>query len=165
MAHTNETRNKVRSSYIYDRLPLDAASQKNGVSYNTTRGWKKKAKAEGDDWDKARSATRMAQGGLGDITTQLLEDFALLFQATVIEIRDGEYDGLKKAEALSRLSDAYTKTMKAAAGGDPKIAKLSIALETLQLLAVYIKDEHPDVLERFTHILEPFGAKVNEVFG
>ncbi len=165
MAHTNETRNKVRSSYIYDRLPLDAASQKNGVSYNTTRGWKRKAKAEGDDWDKARSATRMAQGGLGDITTQLLEDFALLFQATVIEIRDGQYDGLKKAEALSRLSDAYTKTMKAAAGGDPKIAKLSVALETLQLLAVYIKDERPDELERFTHILEPFGAKVNEVFG
>ncbi|MBL1321548.1 MAG: DUF1804 family protein [Methylophaga sp.] len=165
MAHTNQTRNAVRSSFVYERLSLEAASEKQGVSFNTARVWKKKAKLEGDDWNKARSASRMAQGGLGDITTQLLEDFALLFQATITDIRDGEYDGLKKAEALSRLSDAYTKTMKAAAGGDPKIAKLSIALETLQLLAVYIKDEHPDVLERFTHILEPFGAKVNEAFG
>lgn len=164
MAHTNQTRQAVRASFVYERLSLEAASIKQGVSYNTVRVWKKKARADGDDWDKARSASRMAQGGLGDITTQLLEDFALLFQATITEIRDGQYDGLKKAEALSRLSDAYTKTMKAAAGGDPKIAKLSIALETLQLLARYIKEEHPHSLEQFTVILEPFGTKVNEAF-
>jgi len=164
MAHKPETRNAVRSSYVHEHLPLDAACKKHDVSFNTGRTWKKRAKENGDDWDKARAANQMAKGGLGDITTQLLEDFTLLFKSTVEDITTGEYDGLKKAEALSRLSDAYTKTMKAAAGGDPKIAKLSTALETLQLLANYIKEEHPDVLERFSLILEPFGAKVNEAF-
>lgn len=164
MAHSTETRNAVRSSFVYDRLPLEAAAKQHNVSYNTARGWKKKAKIDGDDWDKARSASRLAAGGLGDITSQILEDFALLFQATVLEIKDGSFDGLQKAEALSRLSDAYTKTMKAAAGGDPKIAKLAIALETVQLLAQHIKNHHPAMLEQFTVILEQFGVKVNEAF-
>ncbi len=165
MAHRPETRNAVRASYVREHQPLEAAADKNGVSYATARTWKKRAKEHGDDWDKARAANRMAEGGLGEITAQLLEDFTLLFKSTVEDITTGEYDGLKKAEALSRLSDAYTKTMKAAAGGDPKIAKLSIALETLKLLADHIKENHPDMLERFTNILEPFGAKVNEAFG
>jgi len=165
MAHKPETRNAVRASYVRDHLPLDAACEKHDVSFNTGRSWKKRAKENGDNWDKARAANRMAEGGLGEITTQLLEDFTLLFKSTIEDITTGEYDGLKKAEALSRLSDAYTKTMKAATGGDPKIAKLSTALETLQLLANHIKEEHPDALERFSLILEPFGEKVNEAFG
>jgi len=165
MAHSKETRNAVRSSFVYDRLPLEAAADKHDVSYNTVRTWKKRDKKNGDDWDKARAARRMADGGLGDITAIVIEDFTLLFKSVVKDITSGEYDGLKKAAALSQLSDAYVKTMKAAAGGDPKIAKLSTALETLQLLATYIKEEHPDALERFSLILEPFGAKVNEAFG
>jgi len=165
MAHTKETRNAVRSSFVYDRLPLEAAADKHSVSYNTVRTWKKRDKKHGDDWDKARAARRMADGSLGEITAIVVEDFSLLFKSVVNDITTGEYDGLKKAAALSQLSDAYVKTMRAAAGGDPKIAKLSVALETVQLLAKHIKDEHPDMLERFTNILDPFGAKVNEVFG
>lgn len=165
MAHSLETRQAVRRSYVHERLSLKAASDKHKVGYHTVRRWKDQAMADGDCWDKARTASRMAEGGLGDITTQLLEDFALLFQATVEEIRDGDYDGLKKAEALSRLSDAYTKTMKAAAGGDPKIAKLSVALEVLDELARFIRENHPQQLEAFAVILEPFGSRVSEVFG
>lgn len=165
MAYGPETRQAVRKSYVYDRLSLKAASDRHRVAYHTARRWKSEAKTDGDCWDKARTAARMAGGGLGDITAQLLEDFALLFQATVEEIRDGEYDGLKKAEALSRLSDAYTKTMKAAAGGAPKIAKLSVALEVLDELAGFIREHHPQHLETFAEILEPFGARVSEVFG
>jgi hypothetical protein len=165
MAHKPETRTAVRRSYVYERLPLETAAAKHSVPYSTTRIWKRKDKAKGDDWDKARAASRMASGGLGDITAELLEDFALLFQSTIAEIKEGDYDGLKKAEALSRLSDAYTKTMKAAAGGDPKIAKLAIALEVLEELAAFIKAHYPAQLETFAVILEPFGKRVSEVFG
>lgn len=165
MAHPIETRQAVRSAYVHDRLPLEAAADRAGVAYQTARTWKARAKQDGDDWDKARSANLLASGGLGDITAQLLEDFTLLFQAVVEDITQGDYDGLKKAEALSRLSDAYTKTMKAAAGGDPKIARLSVALETLQMLADYIKEQHPEALGLYSQILEPFGARVNQAFG
>ncbi len=95
MAHSSETRNAVRSAYVYDRHPLDVAADKNKVSYNTVRGWKKRDKAKGDDWDKARAASQMAAGGLGDITAQLVEDFVRLFQSTVEDITAGDYDGLK----------------------------------------------------------------------
>lgn len=155
----------VRRSYVYDRLPLEAAAQRCGIAYNTARRWKRQAKADGDDWDRARSAARMAQGGLGELTSQVLEDFAHLFQATVEEIKTGNADGIAKAEALSRLSDAYTKTMKAAGGASPQMAELSVALRVVDELAHFIRDEYPDDLERFAQILEPFGARLSEVFG
>jgi hypothetical protein len=158
--HSPDTKNKLRSAYIHKRLGLRAAADDCDVSYHTARSWKKKAKEEGDDWDKGRAASRMASGGLGDMTAQLLEDFALLFQSTVEEIRDGDHDALKKAEALSRLSDAYTKTMKAAAGGNPGIAKLAIAMDVLKMLAEFIKEQFPSDVTRFTNILEPFGHRL-----
>lgn len=155
----------MRGTYVYERLPLDAAAEKHCVSYNTTRAWKRKAKANGDDWDKARAASRMASGGLGDITTQMLEDFSLLFLVTVEDIKTGELSGLQKTEALSRLSDAYNKIMKSAVRGTPEIAKLSVALEVLEELAKFIKEQYPSELKVFAAILEPFGARVSEVFG
>lgn len=165
MAHSQEVRDAVRRSYVYERLPLEAAAEKHEVKFPTARGWKKKAKESGDDWDKARSASRMADGGLGDITNQLLEDFTLLFQSTVEDITNGQYDGLKKAAALSQLSDAYTKTMNAATKGNPKLAKLSVAMEMLEELTKFIKQHDPDLLPAFAAILEPFGKRITEVFG
>lgn len=165
MAHPPETISAVRRSYVIERLPLNAASEKHGVTHNTARSWKKRAKDAGDDWDKARVAHRQASSNLGDLTTQVLEDFAVMFQTTMTDIKDMEVDGLKKAEALSRLADAYTKTMKAAAGGEPKIAKLAVALEVLNELEKYIKTHHPDELEIFALMLEPFGQRLSEVFG
>lgn len=165
MAHSAETINAVRGAFVYERLPLPEAAEKHGVSYSAAQAWKKKAKANGDDWDKARNAARMAAGGLGDITNQLLEDFAMLFQTTINDIKEGNFNALEKAEAISRLSDSYAKTMKAAGGGNPSIAKLSIAMEVLSELAEFIKRDYPDDLERFVCILEPFGARVSEVFG
>ncbi len=165
MAYSPEKIQEVRKLFVYERLPLPEAAARCDVSYSAAQAWKKKAKANGDDWDKARNASRMAAGGLGDITNQLLEDFALLFQSTIESIRDGNYDALDKAEAIARLSDSYTKTMKAAGGGNPKIAKLSIAMEVLSTLAEFIKSDYPEDLERFARILEPFGTRVSEVFG
>lgn len=160
MAHSAEVKQKLRSAYVYKRLSLRAAADHAGVNYNTARLWKKKADEGGDNWDKARSASRIAEGGLGDVTVQVLEDFALLFQATIDELNQGKYDGLKKAEAISRLSDAYTKTMKAASVGNPEIAKLSIAMEVIKTLAQFISERYPDDLARFAQILEPFGQHI-----
>ncbi len=165
MAHAPETRNAVRASYVYDRLPLEAAAEKHGVSYATARAWKKAAAEAGDHWDKARAAGRMAAGSLGDITAQVLEDFALLFQSTLEEIKAEKGSPFQKAEAISRLSDAYTKTMKAAGGGDSKIAQLAVAMRVLEELARFIREQYPKQLDPFVALLEPFGQRVSEVFG
>lgn len=165
MAHTPETRQAVRSSYVHERMPMDLACATHGVSYGTGRSWKRKAKESGDDWDTARSASRMAEGDLGDITTQVVEDFVLLFQATIEELKVLEGNPLQKAETIAKLSDAYVKTMKAAGGGNSKIAELAVAMKVLEELACFIKDGYPEQLEIFAAILEPFGQRVSEVFG
>ena len=148
-----------------DRLPLEAAAERVGVSYSAAQAWKRKAKAEGQCWDKARAASRMSSGGLGDLTSQLLEDFAILFQTTVEQIRDAEVDPIKKAEAISRLSDAYTKTMRAATKGAPEIGQLAMALEIIDMLARFVRAEFPEHAEALITVLEPFGQKVAQKYG
>jgi len=165
MAHAPEVRAAVRRSYVAERLPLEAAADKHKVSYHTARNWKNRARQDGDDWDRARAASRMAAGGLGDLTTQVLEDFALLFQSTMEQIKEGEFAALDKAEALSRLSDAYTKTVKAAGGSDGRIAKLAIALEVLEKLVVYVQQHYPQHAHHLLEVLEPFGGELNQVYG
>lgn len=163
--HSKETRNKVKRSFVYDRLPLKAAAEKHKVSYGTARGWKRKDKETGDDWDKARQASRMAAGGLGDMTTQILEDFARLYQEVVEAIRSSEADAMEKASALSRLADAWNKTMRAAGMADPKIAELTVVMRVLKMLSEFIKENHPEHLEAFAIILKPFGDLVSKEFG
>jgi len=165
MAHSQETKSAVRASYVRDRLPLEQVAEKHGISYATVRSWKRKAKEAGDCWEKARVASRMANGTFGDITTELLEDLTLLFQTTITDIKDKDISPLQKVEAISKLSDAYSKTIKAAGGGDQKIAKLAIAMQVLEELAKFIREGYPEQLEVFAAILEPFGQRVSEVFG
>ncbi len=164
MAHKKDVRTAVRRSYVNDRLSLSAAADKNNVPHVTARSWKKRDKSDGDDWDKARGATRMAEGGIGELTSQVIEDFAMLFQSTIEDLKSAQdMDPIKKAEALSRLSDAYSKTMKAAGAGSPQIARLSVAMEVLQELAGFIRKHSPDDLPRFTAILDPFGQHIARV--
>lgn len=165
MALPKEIRSAVRGSYVHERLNLKACATKYSINYQTVRRWKNSDLKNGDDWDKARAASRLSSGGLGDITSELLEDFAFLFQETIKQIKDGEIDPLKKAEAISRLSDAYTKTMKAASTGNSKIAELAIALKVIEELAKFIREKYPDDIMRFASILEPFGKRISEVFG
>jgi hypothetical protein len=164
MAHAPEVRQAVRRSYVIERLPLEAACEKHQVSYHTGRNWKRVDKEAGDDWDRARAASRMAAGGLGDLTTQVLEEFALLFQATMEQIGSGEYDGLQKAEAMSRLADAYTKTVKAAGGGDSKIARLAVAMEVLEKLVAFVQLHYPQQGAALLEVLEPFGEELSRAY-
>lgn len=164
MAHAPEVRAAVRRTYVSERQPLEVSAERNGVSYNTARQWKRAAKEAGDDWDRARSAARMAAGGLGDLTTQVLEEFALLFQSTMEQIGSSEFDGIQKAEAMSRLADAYTKTVKAAGGGDNRIAKLSVAMEVLEKFVAFIQQHYPQHGQALLEVLEPFGEELSKSY-
>ena len=46
MAHSQETRDKVRQLYI-EGMPLNGAAITCGVSYDTARDWKAKAQVKG----------------------------------------------------------------------------------------------------------------------
>ncbi len=166
MAHAPETRAAVRQSYIYDRLGLEAAAERHGVPLGTARRWKAQADGTGDDWDKARSVNAMTAAGAGAIAQIVLNDFMTLHQATVQALNeDGKTPPLARAEAMSRLADAFTKTMAAVAKAAPDLGRYAVAGELLQDLAAFVRDRYPEHGQALAEILEPFAAHVAEKYG
>lgn len=166
MARDQDTLAAVRASYIHERLDITDAAAKHGVAQSTARRWKKKAKDSGDDWDMARQASRLASGGMADLTTVVLEDFTLQYQALMDALRnDTEIKPLDKANILTKLADSYVKIMKAAGGGDQEIGKLAAAMETINLMSEFIAEHFPQHREAFLEILVPFGEEVTRHYG
>lgn len=166
MARNQEALNDLRRAFIQDRLDLKTAALQVGVPYPTACRWKKKAKVDGDCWETARSASRMANGGLGDLANQVLEDFTIQYQVIMTQIKELEDVGpQQKTDMLTKLADSYVKITKAAGGGDNKIGRLAVALELLELQAKFIQEHFPDDLNKFVNILEPFSHEVNKLYG
>lgn len=165
MAYSDNTRQAVRADFIRG-LTLKGAAEKHTVPYETARGWKRQAKLEGDDWDIARAASRISAGGIKTLTAEIIEDFVHLFQATIAEIKAAESMApMKKAEAISRLSDAYQKTVKAAGASNPELSRLAIAMDVLQRQAEFVRRRFPELQGDFLEMLEPFGKELSRVYG
>lgn len=169
MAHSQKVKDKVREAYIHQRLPLAEAAALKKVSYNTARAWKRECRRHGDDWDRARTAARLVKGGISEVTSAFLEEFVLLFQSTVKGLNEkgkqGDVDHVEVAEALSRLADAYTKTVKSVTASSPQLSKLTVALEVVEMLTNYIREHHPDQLRVWVDMLEPFSRKLSAELG
>lgn len=165
MAYSDETKRELRGCYVHKGMSLKAAADLCNVPYETTRSWKRKAAAEGDDWDTARAAARMSQSGVKALTAEIIEEFCLLFQSTITEIKEAKkISPLQKAESISRLSDAYTKTVKAAGSSNPELSKLAVAMDVLERQAEFIRTEYPDHMDFFLEILAPFGEVIGREF-
>ncbi|MEO0368009.1 MAG: DUF1804 family protein [Pseudomonadota bacterium] len=166
MAHNDETRQSVRNSYIYERLDLKASAKKHDVPYSTARIWKRNAESKGDNWDFARNASRQSAGPAGDLSLQILEDFAIQYQSIMEDVReDKDLKATQRADVLTKLGDSYVKVMKIAGGNDNKIAKLSISIDTIKLLSNFIEEQYPQHLEAFSSMLDRFGPVVTKHYG
>ncbi|TXI40949.1 MAG: DUF1804 family protein, partial [Nitrosomonas sp.] len=120
MAYSQQTITQARAAYVYEALNIEAISDRFNVPRSTVTRWKKTALQNGDDWDRARAAARLSGQGTEAITAAVLEDFVLLFQGTLKDVKgSGNINPVEKAEIISRLADAYTKTMNSAAKGSP----------------------------------------------
>lgn len=65
MAHSQDVRGQCPSGYVFNSSRhWKRAVMQGGVSFATARRWKKEASEAGDDWDKIRTASVMAGGGL-----------------------------------------------------------------------------------------------------
>ncbi len=161
MAYTPEIISAVRSGYVYEALNREQLSERFNVPVSTIARWKKDALKNGDDWDRARAAARLSGQGMEAVTAAVLEDFVLMFQSTLASVKENtEIKPLERAEVISRLADAYTKTMNSAAKGSSKINKLAVAMEVLQMMVKYIQTERPDLVEHFSDVLTGFGEKL-----
>jgi hypothetical protein len=166
MAHDESARRAVRAAYVHEALPLEAAAEKHHIPVSTARRWKRAAKADGDDWDKARAAARMAGSGMQQVAGAVVEDFILLFQTTLDALKASEgIHPMEKAEAISRLSDAFSKTVKASGMADPALSRLSLSMEVLEALGGFINERFPQHGPAFLEILEPFGVELAKRYG
>ena len=101
----------------------------------------------------------VSPSGLQSVTRGLLEDFVAVFQQTLANLKsDPTLSPREQAELISRLSVAYQKTVKAAGATDPDLNRLGVALELLEHQREFILQHHPEHVEAFRAILEPFGA-------
>ncbi len=166
MAHPKEKKTAARAAYVYEALTLEVIARRIDASIGTVSRWKRDAGDGGDDWDRARAAARLSGQGAEAVTQAVMEDFVLLFQSTLTEVKAStDIKPLAKAEIISRLSDAYNKTMSAVARGNPKLSRLAVAMEVLQLQVKFIRDSYPHLSEPFSDMLDQFGQKLSEAFG
>lgn len=165
MAHDDAIKSKVRAQYVQG-MPLESAAELTGVSYNTCRNWKRKAKESGDDWDVARHAKRLSKGSVAELTGEIMESMVEQFAATMKAMQGTEgMPPMQKAEILLKLSDAYVKTMAAAARGNPKLNSLSVAMDILRELGAFIAEQFPDLRQPFMDVIEAFGPEVVRMYG
>lgn len=164
MAHSQDTRDKVRQLYI-EGLPLNGAAINCGVSYDTARGWKSQAKSKGDDWDTARAAYKISDSGIDELNQQLVEDFARQVITTTRELESAQIPAAQKAQMLAQLADAYSKFSKAFARINPQFSGLSVALDTLKTLAEHLRTNDPSALKVLQPHFEVIGGILGKRYG
>lgn len=166
MAHGEDVRRSVRGAYVYRGLPLEDAAEKCGVSFSTAARWKRQAAEDGDDWDRARTVARISGENKEDIFRGIIEEYLLLHKSTIDDIRaDMESSPIKKAEAISRLADAFHKTVHSLGEVSPELSRLAVANDVLRHLSKFVVEKYPNHGEAFIEILEPFGAEIARIYG
>ena len=166
MAHGEDTRRAVRAAFVFDQLGLEIAAAKHGVPDATARRWKREAKAEGDDWDKARSAQMIAGGGIEDVVRQTLAVVVQQVQATVEAIQQNpDTPPAEKVKALASLADSYNKLMAASRRLMPETDKLAVAMDVIKRLDAFVRENYPQHGGAFAELLAPFGQDLARAYG
>ena len=164
MAYSADDKKKAREYYIFKRQAMPTIAQALGVPVTTIRRWKRAALKHSDDWDVARSGHLVAGQGLEAIVAATIEDFIILTQATIEDIKKAEGQPDVRVKQLVALADAMTKAVAAAGRLTPRISELGVAQDVLKRLAEFVSGEYPQHAEAFLEILEPFGAEIAKVY-
>lgn len=164
MANDQDTRRKARSDYIYRRMTVATIAMTLNVSQATIGRWKKAAKENGDDWDMARSAAVIAGEGLDTVVSSVVEDFVLMAQALLEEVKGGELTLDQKIKHMVALGDAMVKVTASAGKLAPKISELGVAQSVVQHLIAFVQEQFPQHISVVQEILVPFGDRIASAF-
>lgn len=164
MAHNQQTKDNVRRLYI-EGMPLTVAAITGGVSYDTAREWKAKAKALGDDWDVARTAYMVSEQGVDDLTRNMVESFMREAITVSRELSTGSLTAIQRADVIASISDSTAKFSKAMTRINPKLGAQSVALDTLKTISEYLSKHDKIALANFQEHLEGIGAKLQARYG
>ncbi|MGY9046311.1 DNA-binding protein [Puniceibacterium antarcticum] len=160
----DEKRRKARSDYVYRRMNGTTIALAHGVHVATFARWKKKALQDGDNWDIARSASIIAGEGIETVVSSVVEDFMMMAQTLLEDIKGGEGTTELKVKHLVSLADAMTKMTSAAGKLAPKVSELGVAQHVLQELLRFVQENYPQHASAIIEIIEPFGDRLTELY-
>lgn len=163
--YPRETRGQARSLYVHQRLSLSVISESVGVPTGTLSRWKSSAKRDGDDWDIARAAALVTGGGFEELTSEAVEGFVIMFQATMAQIRaDEDMPPALKVKMMASLSDAFSKMVNAAGRASPQLSKLGVAADVLMRLGEFVRSNFPDHHVAFLEVLDAFVPEIGKAY-
>jgi hypothetical protein len=165
MAWPKETRDKVRTGYIFDQLTLEMVALKYSVPYDTARRWKMQAAKDGDDWDKLRVAHTLAGDGLENVARTVLISLVIKCQTTMDQLNQNPDVPPKMAvELLASLADSLSKAVSSSKKILPETDRLATALEVVQMLGAFINNKHQTLYAPFLEVLEGFAKELESDF-
>ncbi|MBF0096246.1 MAG: DUF1804 family protein [Magnetococcales bacterium] len=161
---------EARTRYVLQGMSPEEIATELPISAATVRRWMAQAKTNGDDWDKARSATQLSAGGVDAINQamlQLLSSAILRAQALLTKAMESNDPGdtIKLIEVIRGLSDAHIKTINATQRGSPEINRVAMIQDFALALDAFILREFPDDIRAFRRIIPDFGRELLRVYG
>ncbi|MDH0908022.1 DUF1804 family protein [Rhizobium pusense] len=160
MSSEQDKRRKARADYVYRRMTGATIAMTLNISVATFGRWKKAAKEAGDDWDVARTASIIAGEGIETVVSTVIEDFMIMAQSVLEEIKTGELSLDQKVKSLVALADAMTKMTASAGKLAPKISELGVAQDVMQYLVEFVRENFPQHVAAILEIIEPFGESL-----
>lgn len=166
MSYTPADKGRARAAYVHEAMPLEQIVLAHGISFGTLARWKKQAKKDGDDWEKARAASFMAGEGMENVQRAMLAEYITQHKALMDNIlTDANMGAGDKVRALGSLADSFNKMVAASRRVLPETNELATALQTLTLLGDFVQTKFPRHAAVFVEILEPFGDEIVKKFG
>jgi len=160
MSSEQDKRRKARADYVYRRMTGATIAMTLNISVATFGRWKKAAKEAGDDWDVARTASIIAGEGIETVVSTVIEDFMIMAQSVLEEIKNGDLRLDQKVKSLVALADAMTKMTTSAGKLAPKISELGVAQDVMQYLVEFVRENFPQHVAAILEIIEPFGESL-----
>ena len=119
------------------------------ISPSTFARWKRAAKEQGDNWDIARSASIIAGEGVEVVVSTVIEEFMIMAQSLLEEIKNGNLNLEQKVKSLVSLADAMTKMTASAGKLAPKISELGVAQDVLSQMLDFVRVNIRNILMFF----------------
>jgi hypothetical protein len=167
---------EARRLYVGQALSLAQVAARMGAGERTVARWKADALAAGDAWDRARTARRMggsqdrrwgASHESVDATTQdYLGEFLDYQREALADMRaDASLTAQEKVAAVTSLTDAYVKAVRACALTAPALGQLAVAVDVLRRMTDYVQERCPDLAPALLDVLEPFAVELERAYG
>lgn len=156
---------KVRFAYVKERMGLKTIAKLYDLPLSVARFWKKRAKALGDDWDKAKENLKILSNDgekkIEELAKELLESISEETQATMLKLRnDAEIDAKTKSAIISDLTQSFSRAVGATKNLIATTSEFATAIKVLGLFAQHLEKNAPELLPEFSSQLEVFAKNL-----